>query len=630
MSNRKTRIFVGLVIILLIASLTLMTMPNNTVQAAVTQIGTSPTTVSGYPNLNPKPEGVTPDYSFPTTAFLSFRPNPIGVGQLLLVNIWTTPGVYHAFYMCDYKVTIQKPDGTTETAGPFNSYLADATAWFEYIPDQVGTYRLKFEQPGTYIPAGNYTDSPGQTVGRGTRALPGNIFPQWKSFWYMPSETDWQNLTVQADLVPSWPASPLPTDYWTRPISPENREWWSIAGNYPWRGAYYYANGRVLYASNYRYTAYVQAPNTAHVVWRQQGTSAGLIGGTAYQYSISANAGTPSIIYNGRCYQTVTKVVDGQTISVWQCYDLRTGEVYWERTGVPAATNIEYAAPGADVVPGAEASGSYSINLVVISGGRLIKYNPFTGAAVANISLPSGITSATIYNDPWALTVQTVNASAPLELRSRLINWSITGTNTNFTTRIGSNITWPMTSLGTVDYEFGIAVTASTNSPSYGLYGGMEWFGPQVCIGYTIQAVDLRTGTNLYIINSTDTLTFNVQSGSSLVVKGGRIALNAHNMHWNCWDARTGQVLWTSGHTGYPWGNWWAYNTASYDFNESKSAIIGSAYDGIYAIDWADGKILWHYSVPSVPFEDPYETAPFFTGVQIADGKVYAYSGDPL
>ena len=36
------------------------------------------------------------------------------------------------------------------------------------------------------------------------------------------------------EQVFSCPPSPLPTDYWTRPISPNNREWYAIGGVYPW------------------------------------------------------------------------------------------------------------------------------------------------------------------------------------------------------------------------------------------------------------------------------------------------------------------------------------------------------------------------------------------------------------
>jgi outer membrane protein assembly factor BamB len=63
--------------------------------------------------------------------------------------------------------------------------------------------------------------------------------------------------------------------------------------------------------------------------------------------------------------------------------------------------------------------------------------------------------------------------------------------------------------------------------------------------------------------------------------------------------------------------------------------IVTSTYEGVYAFDFADGDIVWEYKNPrAVHFENPYYTgdnipaAPFFTGVLIADGKVFAYNGE--
>ena len=636
MSNRKTRIFVGFVLALLIASVTLMAMPFQPIPlvqgGAAVEVHTSPSNVYGYPNLGPLPSGVTPNYEFEKQAYMSITPNPVGVGQQVLVNVWTTPGQPDYFYMYGYKVTIQKPDGTTEVIGPFNSFIGDDSAWFTYTVDQVGTWRWKFEDPGTYVPAGKYVIGPG-------RIPPSNAnFTLGASMYYKPSSTDWQNLTVQADMIASWPSVPLPTDYWRRPASTENREWWSILGNYPWSGAYYYPGGRVLYSSNYKYTAYVQAPSTGHVVWRRLGAISGLMGGEQYQTSQSSSPGNPNIIYAGRCYQTVTKPVSvltsgalrTQSTSVWECYDLRTGQVYWDLTDITAPTNILYESPTSNMIPGSEASSGYTVYLVGISGGRLLKYNPYTGVCTYNISLPSYITSGTIYNNEWVLTIQTINANAG---NYRLINWSMTGSSTDFLTRIGTNITWPVTgvaamtgapssSLGTIDYDAGISASVNFN-----VFFGSPLSGPSnFCLGSTITSVDLYTGAVLFTFVSNDSLRNNYTPTN--IVNRGKIAFANFNRQWSCFDGRTGHKLWESEQTNYPWGNWWAYNTASYDFNESKSAIIGSSYDGIYAIDWDTGKIIWHYSSPMPPFESPYVGEPFFTGVLIADGKVYAYGGE--
>ena len=74
---------------------------------------------------------------------------------------------------------------------------------------------------------------------------------------------------------------------------------------------------------------FVTAPNTAHIVWRQQLALGGLIGGEAGQYSIQASAGTPSVIYLGRCYQTQTVPINGVPTSCAVCYDLQTGQQYY-------------------------------------------------------------------------------------------------------------------------------------------------------------------------------------------------------------------------------------------------------------------------------------------------------------
>jgi outer membrane protein assembly factor BamB len=597
----------------------------------VGSIGNTPPTTQGFPNLGPLPSGVTPAYTITQVAYMNLSPNPIGVGQMLLVNVWCSPGTYHAFAMTDYYVDIKKPDGTTETIGPFNSYTGDCTAWFNYIPDQVGTWQWKFRTLGTYIPKGHYWDLPGSTTG-------GYIATsQWydlgASIWYQPAETDWQNLTVQANMVSSWPYRPMTTDYWTRPVNPMWRDWWSSLGDYPFNSVYYYPDGgRTLYPSNYKFIAYVKAPNTAHIVWKRTlpNQIAGMIGGYTYQNSAASSPGTPSIIYAGRCYQSVTKFFpNGTSGTVYQCYDLRTGQVFWERGDLLVTPSIiEYTPPnpaigGAAGSPGHEADVGWTVNFIAISGSFLYRFSPSTGAMTGNYSI-SPISGGTYYMPGYALSVQTIGSGASATYR--LINWTTWGTSTNFTTRIANNITWPTSSLALgmlsscADYEAGLVAGCQWNTPP----------GPQWCIGCQLVVADLRTGNVLWNYSTNDTVTQNAQSPSSFVMDHGKLAFGAHGRHWTCFDARTGKLLWTSDQTAYPWGAWWPYSEASYDINETTGAIITSTYEGIYAINWADGKILWHFSTAdiAVPFEGPYNAEPFFTSVEIADGKVYAYNGE--
>jgi len=141
----------------------------------------------------PLPSGITPDLTVTTTAYLSFTPNPVGLGQKFLVNLWITPPSHSTRYFKDYTVTITKPDGTKDVI-KVDSYRGDTTSWFEYTADQIGAWRLKFDFLGGYFPAGNYTQYAGGFNVAG-------VFNFAQSCYYQPSSTMEQNLTVQKDII---------------------------------------------------------------------------------------------------------------------------------------------------------------------------------------------------------------------------------------------------------------------------------------------------------------------------------------------------------------------------------------------------------------------------------------------
>ena len=206
--------------------------------------------------------------------------------------------------------------------------------------------------------------------------------------------------------------------------------------------------------SRYGYEPYVQGPKSAHIVWDQPYNIGGLIGGSMGTNTIWASAqviyGHPTIIYSGRAYWTTTKVMDGNATTVWECYDIRTGQIYWDRYPVQYPPTMIHYDPGIPEVPGAEVH-LYTVNLVYIGNGFLIKYDPFTGAIVTNCSI-TPLQTGIFYADPYALSVQTwVRLQA---LNYRLINWTTRGTATTLdSTRIISNITWPISSLGPVHQQ---------------------------------------------------------------------------------------------------------------------------------------------------------------------------------
>jgi PQQ-like domain len=416
---------------------------------------------------------------------------------------------------------------------------------------------------------------------------------------------------------------------WTRPVEPQNREWWSILGNWPSTGVVgggsnwpANTNKYNVYNSanmNNYYAAYVQAPNTAHVVWKRQFALGGLIGGTMGQQSIGETTtliyGHPTIICSGRAFQTVQKTFDGKLQSVWQSYDIRTGEVYWEQIGITQPpTFIMYDPGGSEGSAGAQAF-TATIYLGYMGNGRLIKYRPWNGEVIGNYSI-APLTTGVFYADPYVLSVQDLGASAGAN-RYRLIKWTTRGTLANLTTttgtRIVSNISWPMSSLGVVaDFETGIAVNTVAFTPA----------ATQVATETQIMAASLTTGQLLWNISS-GVNTGQFSSRISLA-DHGKFATRFNDGYWYCWDLSTGRQLWKGELSSWPWGTFGTYGTTSYG-----GMIISSSYDCICGIDWNTGKIVWKYESETYPYETPYTgengttVSSWHSVACVADGKIY-------
>ena len=626
--SSKMKITAAAVTIIMIASMTLMTLPAQA-QSTVPS-GVTPTNLrDGGSTL--LPSGVTPDLSVDSSVYLSFSPNPIGVGQPLLVNLWMQPPVHVSRQLKGFIVTFTKPDGTKEVVSPIDSYKGDTTAWFTQVVDQVGQWKVKLDFPGAYFPAGNYTVPAGTFMGTQTVSFT-------QSCYYKPSSTNEQALTVQQDMVMSWPPAPLPTDYWTRPISPENREWWSIAGNYPSTGAMGGGDANTnLYMSNYNFVPYVQAPSTAHILWKRLGSDSGLIGGIEGQKSLSGGGGNPSVIYQGRCYQTVTRMMDGVSTQVWECYDLRTGQIYWDQPVPLAVTQTQFgptvqppaAAPNIvlteEIWTGTSAAGTaaniggLTVSLLYLGNGRWIKFDPITGAVTQNVSI-APFTTGTCYKNNYFLTVQNLGSGKGY----RLINWTVTGPvgagsagyRVNYSMTIMNNITWPWSSLpSTTDYEAGISAQISGTTSSV----------TGVTNGTVISAASLTTGQLLWTTTSSGLQ----YSGACAAADHGKVAVLMEKGIYEAYDLLTGNLAWKSEAMDYPWGG---SSFGAYAVQSAYGLLYRQSYDGVYAFNWKDGKIAWHFVAPTpYAFETPYATGnvtgySFNAGGVVADGKLFTFN----
>jgi len=639
----KTKLTAAIVLALLMASVTLMAMQVQPAKAA----GVLQETLPSAP-----PTGVTPTETITTLARLSLRPNPVGLGQTVIVNAWLHPSVNTYIHYWGFKLTITKPDGTVNVITMQPTY-SEGFSWYEFVPDQLGEWKVKFDFPGCYFPKGTYN-------GVGTPevfsyygddpTVPGYYFNF--SSYYLPSSAEERTFTVQADMVASWPPSPLPTDYWTRPVSPENREWYPIMGDYPWvgpgGGAGWPADTSIYEPGGTygTFTPYVQAPDTAHIVWRRLGAISGMQGGASGTTSFGSGGGTPTIIYQGRCYQTVTKsmmqLINGTDqswpTSVWECYDLRTGQVYWDITGVTAPTFIEYNY-------GASAAGTeaaVTASLVAIAGGRMIKYNPYTGAATLNVSIAPFTTwsNPTYYMNGYALSVQVINDGGligrtyGINGTYRLINWTTLGNSADFSSRIMNNISWPWGFVYVPGVLSEIIVPPETQAHSITAKLDVE-------AGYCVSVQDIKSlagaliGIRIIGVSlTTGATTFNITDDPwinwAVIADHGKVAVPQMGKGTiKAWNLATGTLAWTSSPVmDMPWDGLGAYSEQS-----AYGMIFKSTYGGVYAFDWDTGNMVWHFKAPT---QDPYESTyadengttwySFNAANFIADGKVFMYN----
>ncbi len=499
-----------------------------------------------------------------TTACLSLRSNPIGVNQELLVNAWTIPtppyntsaatvvpigGFYPVIPRNDYMFTFTDPQGNVDTVGPFTSY-EDGTIWFIYVPDQVGTWAVEFTWPGD----DKFTAASAMV-----------------------------QLVVQQDPIPSWPKAELPTEQWTYPINPENKEWAEIAGGY-WEPTTF--NGRGYDSSGSRFNPYTRAPNSAHVLWKLEPVSgmAGLVGQPYGQLLTgTATSAAVDVIMLGRGYY--------QTKGMIHCIDVTTGEELWTINGSYTLGTIE-GASSTEMAP-----------VLLDFGPRLVKYDALTGAEIYNIAnVPGWGFMDYIGTQYLGFVNPCVYMNQNSGNNSYLLKIDTSGTETDLADRIVWNVSF-FSNLNNLQ-DTGIVLDGKT-------------------LGYLIfddygdsGAVDLETGNILWHRPMDDV----EQKPESVTSGNGNMYFAIRNRHFNALNLRTGEVEWVSEETAYPWGTFWSYGQAfAYD------QVYALSYAGVYAFDAETGEINWHYSAGNSGLETPYGTWPFGSiDPIVADGKIFA------
>ena len=238
----------------------------------------------------------------------------------------------------------------------------------------------------------------------------------------------------------------------------------------------------------------------------------------------------------------------------------------------------------------------------------------------ANFSI-APLTTATYIMNGYALGVQTIGSGSSATYR--LINFTTFSSPYHSSSdtvlnpaSIVSNITWPWTSIGTYDMQVGYTAQISDiNPPSMSAFYGTN-----------VKIANMLTGQIICDKNDTATM----YSGSCTVADHGKVAFLGMDGKYHAYTLSTGAVAWVGEAMDYPWSE---PGFGAYSVQSAYGLIYREAYDGVYAFNWNDGSIAWHFSGPAAtPFETPYiddkgtTTYSFNAGGLVADGKIFVYN----
>ena len=578
----------------------------------------------------------------PTYAFITVAPNPVGVGQTVTVPFWldkpppTASGASGDRWQ-NMIVTVTKPDGTTQTLGPFTSDPV-GSSYTTYAPDTVGTYYFQISFPGQRI------TGPSALIG-----LPIDSY-------YQSSASPKVALTVQQAPIASWPAAPLPTGYWTRPINAQNREWYAISGNWL-MGGYNQAAG----LGGGGFNPYTTAPNSAHIVWTKPTTFGGVIGGS-YGGSGTGNYYTgltyefkflPPVIMNGVLYYNTPEEAPSYG---FYAVDLRTGQTLWwqNSTGQPPTAIGFIGLTGLGVAyPGITLGQIYNYISPNQFGGLPYLWSiPAAGSTVPGLNSPTWSMYDAVTGD-WILNV--ANATGGTMIFSpdgSILSYVLDATHNwlamwNSSKCIGvlstfSTATWlwrPPTG-ATLDWETGIEWNVTVPSyPGQSLGSFSGFVTPDVLIATTGSlflpqnyqmeiGYNAKNGAVLWTQNRTTPTGSTSWALMGSIGDGVYTEFHLSTMQWYGFDVYTGKQLW--GPTE-PYANaWGVFTTPGVNSMIAYGKLYASGYDGvIHAYDVKTGQHLWDYSTGSSGYETAYGTWPFShnSAMVVADGKIYEATG---
>ncbi len=617
--------------------------------------------------------------SIPTYAFVNVAPDPAGVGQTVNIGFWLDippPTAYGALgdRWENFKVVVTTPSGTTTTLGPFTSDDTGGTH-ASYTPTAVGNYTVAFSFPGQTLRGGTYAGEPPSYLGT---AFIGDYFE--------PSNAT-TTLTVQSTAIPAVPQTPLPTNYWSRPIESVNDLWYTISGNWLGFGEITFANTGE-YNITGGYNPYSSAPTTAHIIWTKPLAFGGLVGGEFGGTSISNFYSTSQyepkfapIIMNGILYYTLYPTTCTAPEG-WVAVNLQTGQTLWTKNTTDVLTCgqiLDYVSPNqygsiaylwsnpfvagvaAGTGPNIDGStwdmwdamtGNYILSIVGCPAGTLIAggsamaltedaggdligyYVNVTYAVPGNPYTPVVAESLNMWNSTQAILYPTGYV-----LGVTVANWywrPVVGSTINFNAGIVWSVPLPLslsgvplpTALSITTVNSGvILLTAKTSPDVAGFFN----------TGFAIQAgYDANTGAQLWMTNRT--LDPFARDQFTAASNGLFFYIDAFTGTLTAYSMTTGQLAWgpvkLTGNNGvFPVPD--PYNSiGGYESLPANGALYIYGFGGdIWAINMTTGTTLWYTNTNTLSglagSDTPYGIWPLwiFGEESIAGGELFLNEG---
>jgi hypothetical protein len=567
--------------------------------------------------------------TYKTYCFVGCVPNPVGVGQPTLIACGITQQLSdYTMSWFGITVTVTKPDNTTETLGPVKTDSTGATG-LNFYPTVAGNYTLisHFPEQNNYQQRRSSSGSAG-TVMNASDSLP-------------------FTLVVTDEPRPYYPNFALPTEYWTRPIDAQIREWGYIAGS-----------------SFYPSSEYQDAPESAHVLWAKRLGVEGLIGGASDALTTGLTATKQFILggvllYNRDPIDTVseyyTKEVNAsQPSAVTIAVDVRTGEELYRQNVsfnfLQIYNHISFDRMGCY---------PWAWSIDPNRNTTYSAYDPWTGAWAWNITnFPNYCTMSMgeigeilcynyslvdqfmyVWNSSWLYMQGTTAMTESYNVWRTTQNGAVRGWQFNNTDADGKY--FHMENVGPIGYPMGnISLPSGLTGSIVKVNWGHEAIGVDITDTTTrVWAFSLVRGKEGellydYKVNYAAPSVNPATTAGPIYVEGPvedfvQLRYQAATMKYWAYSLKTGALLWSSENFDETKDGEHYLNHYSRDEKADYGMLFTTGRSGItYAYNFTTGLVWTHAAWGTNPQVDM--TTKYASGIALmSDGKIYVSNGEP-